>query len=160
MDTNSIENRSELKLPENYAAGIIGALICGLAGAVVHVVLSALGFIAGISGFIAFIAAYFGYKKLAGVESSVTGIVVSVIVTLIMLLVGEYLGLAYIIYDTMSDEGAAISIIDALKSVPEFLEVPEVMSAAVKDIAVGIFLTALATASQVKAAFGQAKKNK
>lgn len=158
-----MDNRTgldEKKIPENYVAGIIGASVCGLLGAALYVLLSALGFIAGISGFVAFIAAYFGYKKLAGVDNSVTGIVVSVIVTLLMLIVGEYLSLGWAIYDTAKDAGASLSLMDAIKEVPEYLSYSEVMSAVVKDLVIGLFLTALATVSQVKSAFGEAKHSK
>lgn len=157
---NNMTRLPEENIPENYVAGIIGAVVCGLLGAVLYVLLAALGFIAGISGFVAFIAAYFGYKKLAGVEKSVTGIVVSVIVTLLMLAIGEYLSLGWAIYDAAKDAGASLSLMDAIGEVPEHLSYSDVKSAVIKDLAIGLFLTALATVSQVKSAFGEAKKSK
>ena len=158
MDTNNIEITGELKLSENVPAGIIGAILCGLVGVVLYVVLSVLGYIAGISGFVAFIAAYFGYKKLAGVESSVTGIIVAVIITLVYLVVGEYLSLGWIIYDSYKSAEMSVSLIDSFKQIPDALANEEMKQAVIKDLAIGLFLTVIATASQVKNAFGSARR--
>lgn len=157
MDT---QNNVNINNGENVAAGVIGAIIGGLLGVVLYVVLSILGFIAGISGFVAFIAAYFCYRKLAGVETSVAGIVVAVIVTLAALVVGEYVSLGWHIYDSYKSAEMSVSLIDSFKDIPDFLKVDDVKQAVIKDLAVGLFLTVIATASQVKNAFGTAKNSK
>ena len=71
---------------ENVVAGIVGAFLFSLAGAVVWVLLDLVGFYAAISGLVGVVCAIQGYKIFAGVLSKKGVIIASVIALLVLVL--------------------------------------------------------------------------
>ena len=74
--------------PENVLTGIVGALIGAVLGGASIILLSQLGFIAAISGFILAVCTLKGYEMLGGKLSGL-GIAVSILIMIAMVYVGD-----------------------------------------------------------------------
>ncbi|MDD3219425.1 MAG: hypothetical protein PHC41_06225 [Lachnospiraceae bacterium] len=83
-----LKNQETSQKKENVVAGIVGALLGSLVGAIAIVILGQLGYVAALSGVVMGICALKGYELLAG-KLSRKGIVISVIIMLIMVFVGH-----------------------------------------------------------------------
>ncbi len=88
MFNNKIDG---IEQKENVLLGIIGAFLFSLVGGVLYIVLSWVGFIAAISGFVAVFCAIKGYSFF-GKKESKKGVIISVIVSAIVLVIAWYLG--------------------------------------------------------------------
>ena len=72
----------EVKAPENVFLGLIGALIGAILGGASIILLSRLGFIAAISGFLIAVCTLKGYELL-GKQLSRTGVIISIILMVV-----------------------------------------------------------------------------
>ena len=118
--------------------GIIGALLGSIPGVLLWIILGQIGYIAGIAGWMMIIGARFGYRKFAGGIDKL-GSVLSFIIALIMPIISEYLGLAVTVYRTFHEE-YALTVGDAFRSLPYFLEESEVMGSIAGSLAIGYIL--------------------
>lgn len=73
---------------ENMIAGIVGSFLGALVGVVVIIVLDQLGYVAAISGLVMGFCALKGYELLGG-KLSKKGVVISVIIMILMIWVGN-----------------------------------------------------------------------
>ncbi len=130
---------------ENVFAGAVGALLFALAGGVVYFLLDRVGFIAGISGFVAVVCAAKGYQVFARGESK-KGLVISVIAAVLVIVLAWYCTLAADVFSAYKEWYAAgevdyeISFFDALRGGYRFLEEKEIAAAYFKDLAIGLGL--------------------
>ena len=74
---------------ENVIAGIVGAFLFSLAGAVVWVLLDLIGFYAGISGLVAAVCAIKGYQIFGG-KLSKKGVIIAAVIALLVLVLAWY----------------------------------------------------------------------
>ena len=120
---------------ENIVAGAVGAFLFSLIGVALYVLIYQANIISGICGLVIFVLASFGYGVFARTKnrSSVPNIVVSVIVMAAMIFISEYICISLEIYKVYSDIG--ITFFDAVRSVPEFLSIPEIRSDFLKELA-------------------------
>ncbi len=118
--------------------GVIGALLGSIPGIVVWIILGQMGYIAGIAGWLMIIGAKFGYKKLAGGIDKL-GSVLSLIISLLMPIVSEYLGLAVSVYRAFHAE-YAVTVGQALQSVPYYLGESDVVTPIISSLVIGYIL--------------------
>lgn len=81
----SAENKDFDDAPNNYLKGFIGALIGGLAGAAISVLLNFLGIVSAISAVVAVILGAFLYQKFHGKPNKMMILIVSVTTLVLML---------------------------------------------------------------------------
>lgn len=136
---------------ENVIAGVVGAFLLSLIGGALYFGIYQIGYIAGICGLIIFVLANWGYKKFSGSNDSKVGVIVSVAMMVVMILLAEYMCLAFEIYNVFKTE-FSISFVDALRSTPEFLKEGEVLGAAVKDVLIALVLGVIAAFSSIRSA--------
>lgn len=138
------------KEPEkgNLLLGIIGAILGSLLGVVVWVAIYQIGFIAGIAGFLMFYAAFQGYQKL-GKRNDMTGIVISIIISVFMLVFAEIL----CILIAMVKEYSMLfgyTIFDCIYLLPRLFKIPNAMAQIIKELFMGYLLMAFATVSSIR----------
>lgn len=114
--------------------GILGALLFSLGGAVLYFLIYQLGVIAGICGLVIFLLAHFGYGLFSKSKpnNSTLSIVVSVILMVVVIFAAQYFCAAFEVYKELKDWG--VSLMDALKMVPELLADDEVFGAFISDL--------------------------
>ncbi len=119
----------------NIIAGVVGAFLFSLIGALLYFVVYQIGFVAGICGLAIFVLAGFGYRIFAGTKNpnSVAGLIVSVIIAAAMIFVSEYICISYEIFVVFKEE-VEITFFDAVRATPEFLAEPEIRSAVIEDL--------------------------
>ena len=147
------EGRSPVSTPEpaprvNILAGIVGALLFSLGGVVVFFILYQLNFIAGISGLVTFILANLGFGLFTKSRNTTASLITALIVTILMIPVAEYICLGYDVFSVYREEGAAITIFQALRMVPRFLEMSDVRAEVIKDVALSYLFSAIAVGAE------------
>ena len=110
--------RKENQVNTNYPLGIAGAVLGGLAGAVIWIVFSMLGKISVVAGGIAGLGGYFGFKKL-GKKMTLQGLILSLTISFVFLLGGMYVAIGIDLFNAFKDWGITFS--DAFELVPEYL---------------------------------------
>ena len=134
----------------NLIGGIVGAFLGSLIGVLLWVLIYQLGYISAIGGAIMIICAMKGYEMLGG-RLNTTGIVISCVLSVVMLIVAEQISLGIEIYNAYK-EYYEITFFDAFRSVPAFLEEPEIRTAVIGDVAIGYILMAVGAWGTVRQA--------
>ena len=118
----------------NVIAGVVGAFLFALIGGLLYFIIYQVGYIAGICGLVIFILANYGYHLFAkGEKDSLTGLIIAVVITVLVIFLAEYLSLSYEIFTVFRDE-YDITIFDAIRATPDFLSDPEIMGPVAKDL--------------------------
>ena len=137
--------QSEFLKNENFAAGIVGALLGSLIGVLAIVIIGQMGYVAAISGFIMAICTLKGYEKLAG-KLSKKGIIASVVIMILMVYVGNRLNWAIAVAKAFD-----VDIMTAFKSIEYLMEYEAIEPARFYGNMVLIFLfVALGAFSTIK----------
>ena len=132
----------------NLPLGIVGALAGSLIGVLVWVIIYKMGFVAGITGFIMSVCCFKGYEMLGG-RIDKKGVWIAVAIAIVMLGAAELISVGLEIYDVFG-EMYGISMADAFRAIPAFLEEPEIMGPIVKDLLFGYVFMAAASFSYIK----------
>lgn len=82
------QRQAAAEKPENVLGGVVGALLGSLIGAATIVILSQLGVVAALSGIVMAVCTLKGYELLGG-KLTKKGVVISVLVMLLMVYVGD-----------------------------------------------------------------------
>ena len=135
----------------NIVGGIVGALLGSVLGVIVWVLIYQLGYISGIAGLVMIICALKGYEMLGGPLSK-TGIIISCIISLIMVVVAEQVSVGIEIYNVYK-EYYEITFFDAFRSVPSFLEEPEIKAAIIGDLVMGYLLMVVGAWGTIRQAY-------
>ena len=98
---------AEVKAPENVLLGLIGALVGAVLGGASIILLSQLGYIASISGFILAICTLKGYELL-GKRLSKKGIVLCVILMIVTPFVADWIDWAIFLMKDYSEYGLTL----------------------------------------------------
>ena len=106
----------EIAPKENVALGIVGALAGALLGGASIVLLSQLGYIASISGFILAFCTLKGYELL-GKGLSKKGVVICVILMLVTPFVADLIDWALLVYRSWADYG--VTFLECVQLLPE-----------------------------------------
>lgn len=145
---------------ENVIAGIVGAFLFSLAGGVLYFLICQLGYIAGICGLITVVVSIFGYQLFSGRKNSLKGVIIAIIISILSIVLAEYLGLSYEYYKYFNKElGIPISLTDAIRVTPELLAETEVLAAFLKDLAVALVLGIIASFSSIKNAIAESRNH-
>lgn len=108
----------EMKAPEKTGLGIIGALVGALLGGASIVLLSQLGYVASLSGFILAICTLKGYELLAKGLSK-KGVIICAALMLLTPFVADYLDWGIAIYAELAAYGFTFG--ECIALIPEFL---------------------------------------
>lgn len=135
----------------NIVGGIVGALLGSVLGVVVWVLIYQLGYISGIAGLVMVICALKGYELLGG-HISKAGVIISCIISIIMVIVAEQVCVVIEIFNAYKDY-YEISFFDAFRSVPEFLEEPELRAAVIGDVVIGYLLMVVGAWGTIRQAY-------
>ena len=163
VTTYAYQQPTVVKAPDlgngNVIAGIVGALLFSIIGGLLYFGLYQMGIIAGICGLVIFVLANFGYNLFAkGNKNTIVGLVVCIIVLILMIVISEYLCISFEIYQAFKEE-ESITFFDAVRVTPDFLEIPEVKSAFIKDLAFGLIFGFIASISNITAIVKARKNN-
>lgn len=101
---------------ENVGLGLLGAFLGSLAGAVLIVALSRLGFVAALSGLVMSLVALKGYEKFAGGISTL-GIVLTCLIIVAMVFVADWVDWAIVVMGDLD-----VSFFEAIGMLPELFE--------------------------------------
>ena len=149
---------------ENVVAGIVGAFLFSLAGAVIYFVLHLVGYIASISGLIGAVCAVKGYSLFAKKESK-KGVIIAAVISLLVIVLAWYLCMSYDIYDACKvwyetgEIDVSVSFIDAVRVTPEFLqEEPEIAGEYLGDLGVSALFWLIGCGSYLFGKFKNANK--
>ena len=108
------ENASFDEQPNNYGLGTLGALIGGVAGLAVFIVLYLAGFIGALSAFVSMIVGEILYKKFGGKPNKIMVVILSA--TTVVFMLGGMFGTTLIECGKLAkDAGANISNMEAFK---------------------------------------------
>ena len=120
--------------------GVLGAILFAIPGGALTFALSIFGYIAAISGIATAALAMLGYRifsgKNKGVKSSVASIVTSVIATLLMLLLAEF-----VVYSFVMSKNYGLTIFESMSVMPELLRDAEFRKYFITDV-LGVWLFA------------------
>ena len=130
----------------NVPLGILGSLLGVLAGGVIWFLLGMAGIVAGLAGIVMIGLGLFLFKKLSGTENSLLGVIITVVLAILMILLAEYMVVAY----TLVDQGVVSSFGEGLACAPDMIDyVPELGAAVGQDIAFGIVFGALGSVGMI-----------
>lgn len=139
---------------ENVVAGSVGAFLFALIGGVIWFVLYQVGFLAGISGLIAVIAAVKGYTVFSKKES-LKGVIISVIMAIIVMIIAWYLCLSTDVYNAYQEwykngeVDFTVTFFEAVRGAYVYLMEPEIGPSYFGDLAIGLGLCAIGAASHI-----------
>lgn len=130
------DNQLTVNINGNIPLGVLGAFLFSIVGVVLYFVIYRLGYIAGISGFVMFVLAQYGYKFFSkgNINVSIVSLVVSVITMSIMIFVAECACLTYEIFEVYDGYGVNITLGEALEIIPELFEDSEMSAEITSDL--------------------------
>lgn len=143
----SVYAGNEEKFSEgNPAAGVIGALIGAAIGCVVWTVVYHLGYMASVVGLLTAYLAIKGYELL-GRKRDIFGNVISILFSVISIVIGNYVGYAWVITDALNESAAGRGeLTEVLRIMPQLLTEYDLSGAFIRDLVVGLIFGVLATA--------------
>lgn len=147
----------------NILAGIIGAALFSLAGALLYFLIYQLGYIAGICGLVIFLLAKFGYKLFSKTKdpNCKAGIIIAVLITVVVIYLAEYASVSYAILDAVHEMGYTdATFADAIEATSAALEDPEAKGEFISELVMAYGFTLLACAGSIVSALKGKKKNK
>ena len=148
-----------MKKYENVGLGTAGALIGALVGAAVYVLLYFAGYVAGLSGFVAVALGYFLYRKLAGVKSSVKGVVIAAVATVIAIVLAEFVAVTIDVQNLFKTErGITIDLSKAFEIVMEAFNDDKFVGEFLKELGMGLLFAVIGGAAFVSGAVKTAKE--
>lgn len=143
----------------NLITGIVGALLGALLGAVLWVVVSQLGYIAGIVGLVISVCAIKGFELFGG-KLNVAGIIIIMVVVVGTIYFSNYFSYALMLHqEIVKSYGDVVTFSNSFQLLPELLKEPEISSSFYRDLIVGYLLTAVASFSTI-IAFYRKSNNK
>ncbi len=147
---------------ENVFAGILGAFLFSLAGGIVWFVLYQVGFLAAVSGIVGVICAIKGYA-IFGKRESVKGVIISTVMAFLVIVLAWYLCIGYDVYLAYQEWYAngdidfTLTLFESISDASTFLAEPEIATAYLKDLGIGLLFCVVGAFGYVKAAIGKAK---
>lgn len=181
--TTCVPENPTTRKKENVLLGVLGAMLCALAGAVVYFILYQINILAWLSGLVSIVCAYWGYGKLSGNPTSKKGLVIAVICTVLAMVIAEFACLAYEMYGALGDlayTGYEVTIGDAISGSWQRLQgngvvdlslvggrialvwgdigdQAEVLGAVAKDLGLSLLLCALGAIAFIRGKLAEAK---
>ena len=136
----------------NVITGLVGAFIGSLIGVALWVIVYALGYIATVCGIVLAVCIVKGYEMLGG-KLNKTGVIITVLMTISMVYVANYLSYGYEVYNAFKN----IENIDVFQAVrlvkPMLSEYEEAKRAFMADLALGYVFTSVGAISVFVSAY-------
>ena len=129
----------------NILTGMIGGIIGALIGGALWVAIYSLGYIASVAGLAIAVCTIKGFEMFGG-KLDKLGIMITFIITIIMVYFAQYASLGFEIYEVFKGD-FQMSILEALRVVPEFLLDSEISRAFYLDLGIGYLLTLIGSVS-------------
>lgn len=136
--------------PENVLTGIVGAVIGAVLGGASIILLSQLGFVAAISGFILAVCTLKGYELLGG-QLSKRGILISCVLMAITPYIADRLDWAIVISQAFAEEGVTLGM--AFAAVHEVIAESDMMGEYVKTLGMLYLFVVMGAFSTLKGLF-------
>ena len=158
----NIDTAAHPDVRENVAAGILGAFLFALGGGLIYILFAQIGFIAGISGFIAVFLAIKGYQTF-GKKLSKRGVIIAVVIAFLVLLLAWYLSLSLEIFKAYNELYKAGDLAEKPKFfecvllTPQFFKDPDFLRGALINLAMGLLFAALGSVALIANTFRQIK---
>ena len=143
---------------ENVIAGLVGAFLFFLVGVAIWFGIYQFGYIAAFAGLITIVCALKGYEFF-GKAMSLKGLFGSLLISVLMIFLAEYICVGYEIYVAYKQE-YDITIFVALRSVPDFLGDAEIRTPFITDLLIGYGLTLLGSFKTIANVFSSHRKAK
>jgi hypothetical protein len=159
-----LPNNLYAQTDENVVAGTIGAFLFALGGGVLWFLIYQVGFIAGIVGFVTMFLAMLGYK-LFGKAQGIRAVVISIIMTVIIIFIAEYICAAKNVYEAYQnwyktgEIDYQVTFSDVMRNVFPSLTSEGLLMYG-KDLLIGYILAAVACFTYIKNALRDAKSRK
>lgn len=153
-DVITRENTEFDAAPNNYLKGFCGALIGGVAGALIAIILNIVGFYAGISSFVAFFVGVLLYKKFGGKPNKMMIVIVTAttFVMMIVAVLSIYLVVAGI-------AGAEVNL-GAFEAFSVLMEDKDFSTAFIADMAMTLLFTVVGCVSEIVKTARDVKRSK
>ncbi|MBQ8821452.1 MAG: hypothetical protein IJZ82_02310 [Lachnospiraceae bacterium] len=134
----------EVETQGNLVIALVASLLCACAGGVLWVLIYRLGYIAGITGCVAAVAALFGYEKIGKRQVTGGAIVWCILVSLVVLLLGNAVAYAWEFTEALSvgSPGRAEFFV-VLKQLPTILKDYDCVGSFFGDWGMGVFFAAI-----------------
>lgn len=136
--------------PENVLTGIVGALIGAAIGGGAIILLSQLGYIASISGFILAVCTLKGYELLGG-RQTVKGILISIALMLITPYLADRIDWAIVLVNEFASEG--VTFAEAFAAIPSLVGDGIDTGEYIKNLAMIYLFTAMGALGTIKGLF-------
>lgn len=158
---NKAQPNPEPARNENVLNGIVGAFLFSLGGVVLYFILYQLNYIAGLVGFVTFTLANLGYGVFTGTKgkNSMKGVIVSIVVTVIMIAISEFICLGYIVHQELGKEWG-LTIFESMKITPEVITYSEMWGDVALELGLCYLLAGLGSLGAIVGAVKARKKAK
>lgn len=160
----NLPNNLYVQTDENAVAGTIGAFLFALGGGALWFLIYQAGFIAGIVGFATMFLAMLGYK-LFGKAQGIRAVVISIIITVIIIFIAEYICAVKDVYEAYQgwyktgEIDYQVTFSDVMRNVFPSLTSEGLLMYG-KDLLIGYGLAAIACFTYIKNALRDAKSRK
>ena len=145
---------AEDEIPENVFGGIIGAIVGTIPGIALMIILGQIGYVASIAGFVMAAGALYGYKLL-GKKTSVKGVVISIVIMIAMIYLGERISWTISLVRELSEYFEDVSFMAVFTSFHGLLGELEVGSQFLVDLLMVYGFSVLGAFSTIKKAFSR-----
>lgn len=137
----------------NVGLGIIGAFLGSLIGVIIWILIYQFNIIAGIAGYFMFYFAFKGYQLL-GKKKDKKGVIISLLISIVMLLVAEGLGITIAFIREFN-----VSFSEAVQLINVVMQDSEGLMAIIRDVILGYVLMIAASYSSIKQTFKESKNS-
>ncbi|MGA2641745.1 MAG: hypothetical protein ABSG21_12690 [Spirochaetia bacterium] len=134
--------RERKRAPVSVVRGFLGALVGGLLGSAVWILIGSIGFYAGIAGLAIAWAAFTGYKLLKGPPNRASPFVIGASIILSVLF-AEAAGLVLQIMKEAAAQKYHISLIDGIRILPAVLQQGDATSSILLNLSIGLVFAGL-----------------
>ena len=128
--------------------GIVGALLGALLGGVLWVLVSQLGYIAGIVGLVVAVCAVKGFELFGG-KLNAAGIIICMVIVVGAIYAANYISYSIYLQQALDELGYGFSFGDSIRLLPDFFSEEEIFGAFLRDLVIGYLLTAVASFSVI-----------
>lgn len=152
-------DRSEHDSSASVSKGLIGALLGTIAGIIPWAIVAALGYIAGICGFLISWLARIGYEKFGGKKGAAKCCII-IICSVVGVVLGNFCGEVIIAGKELAGMDVSLPIAQLIKFVFDLIKTePECLSAFIKDCVIGLAFAVMASINLFKEVTDESKGN-
>lgn len=144
---------TEFKKPNNYLMGGLGALLGGIIGSVVWIIIGLVGFYASIAGYLIAFCSNFGYQIFGGKKTKTTAAILGLSILLSMIF-AQYMGVMIDIVKSYDN----VTILNAISLTPQLLQDSEFLYSLIPGMGLGLLFAALGSRKTIKELYETKKR--